>query len=119
MSLGWCDSGDPSFLPLPALCGERVGVRGSLDSGTRGESPLTRLLPTVPRIARRNPTSPRKRGEVQPNPSCSNDPPRPTRQRNIPCGGQLGAGAARAGVVVVGPRIVMGATHMSILLALV
>src|SRR6185437_14849725 len=41
--------------PRPA-CGERVRVRGCLCSGTSGESPSPGLL--------RNPTSPRKRGEV-------------------------------------------------------
>src|SRR5580704_19614544 len=44
----------------PALRGERVGVRGSLGIGTRGESPSPEIRD--PRIS----TSPRKRGEVTP-----------------------------------------------------
>jgi hypothetical protein len=49
-------SGDRSLLPLPA-CGERVGVRGTLDRLGLAESP--------PHPDRKNdPTSPRKRGEV-------------------------------------------------------
>src|SRR5207244_2397605 len=45
-----------ALLPLPALRGERVGVRGSLHERACGESPSPGLL--------RNPTSPRRRGEV-------------------------------------------------------
>src|SRR5215510_12654664 len=45
------------MLPLPALRGERVGVRGALRGLSSWTAPLTR------RFA---PTSPRKRGEVEP-----------------------------------------------------
>jgi precorrin-3B synthase len=47
-------------LPLPA-CGERVGVRGTLHRLGVPRVPLTR----TPRASARNPTSPRKRGEVK------------------------------------------------------
>jgi hypothetical protein len=49
-----------SSLPLPALRGERAGVRGSLHKRERVKSP-----PHPDRIVRCDPTSPRGRGEVE------------------------------------------------------
>jgi hypothetical protein len=53
------------MLPRPA-CGERVGVRGFLSSGTNTPLLGKRLLPLArnPRADARIPTSPRRRGEV-------------------------------------------------------
>jgi len=48
-----------TLLPLPA-CGERVGVRGPFH-----ESELVERPPHPGRAKRRDPTSPRKRGEVK------------------------------------------------------
>jgi len=56
-----------TFLPLAPRLRERVGVRGCSTSTKCADSPLTGLL--------RNPTSPRKRGEVK----TLNNPPAPDR----------------------------------------
>ncbi len=48
-----------STSPSPRACGERVGVRGSLHNGD-----LSIDLYPLTRIAKGDPTSPRKRGEV-------------------------------------------------------
>src|SRR5260221_10119825 len=48
------------FAPSPRTCGERVGVRGSLHESDSRRVPLTRIF----RFAQ-NPTSPRKRGELE------------------------------------------------------
>src|ERR1700738_5188447 len=55
---------DLSFLPLPALRGERVGVRGCLHE--RGTRTYAETPPHPDARCRANPTSPRKRGEVDP-----------------------------------------------------
>jgi hypothetical protein len=44
MRLSWKRRGDQPFLPLPALRGERVGVRGSFGKFDSWRVPLTQLL---------------------------------------------------------------------------
>ena len=45
MRLSWKRRGDQPFLPLPALRGERVGVRGSFGKFDSWRVPLTRRSP--------------------------------------------------------------------------
>jgi hypothetical protein len=52
------------FSLAPLLRGEGWGEGLSRQTRTRGEPPSPGLLRTMLRIARSNPTSPRKRGEV-------------------------------------------------------